>query len=101
MNEDRIMFQIGSWAIGGALLLTVGLQVCFRTQYRMLDHVRREVIRVQKETAVAEANFASYVRPEILRNLVMSTNQKSATVSFNKSVDIDSLPNKELPKQDV
>lgn len=94
--EDEKMFQIGVWSLGIVLVLTFGLQVCYRTQNRARDRVRREIVQTQQDIAVAQANFASYVRPEILRNLVVSIAPKSEVISFNKSIAIDALPNKEL-----
>ncbi len=91
MSEDAKMFQIGLWSLGAVLLLSVGLQVCYRTQNRAREHVRREIVHTQQELAVAQANFAAYVRPEILRNLVASVAPKSEVVSFNKSIAINDL----------
>ncbi len=95
MNDDEKMFQIGVWALGGVLLLSVMLQVSFRTQHRQINRVRREIVQTQQKIAVAEANFAAYVRPEILRNLVVSVAPKSEVISFKKSVAIDALPKRE------
>lgn len=95
MNEDEKMFQIGLWSLGAVLLLTIGLQVCYRTQNRARDHVRREIVQTQQEIAARQANFASYVRPEILRNLVISVAPKSEVISFHKSVAIDDLPTRD------
>jgi len=95
MGEDEKMFQIGIWSLGAVVLLTVGLQVCYRTQNRARNRVRAEIVRTQQEIAVAQANFASYVRPEILRNLVVSIAPKSEVISFHKSVAINELPDKE------
>lgn len=95
MNEDEKMFQIGIWALGAVLLLTVGLQVCYRTQNRSRDRVRADIVRTQQEIAVATADFASYVRPEILRNLVVSIFPKAEVISFHKSVTIAELADKE------
>jgi hypothetical protein len=86
MQDDEKMFQIGVWSVGVVLLVSVILQVAFRTQNRQLNRVRREIVATQQQIAVAEANFASYVRPEILRNLVVSIAPKSEVVSFKKSV---------------
>lgn len=94
--EDEKMFRIGVWSLGAVLFLTVTLQVCFRTQNRALNRVRRDIVHTQQEYAVAQANFASYVRPEILRNLVVSVAPKSEAISFKKSVAIADLPNKEM-----
>ena len=71
------------------------LQVSCRTQGRQINRVRREIVQTQKQIAVSQANFASYVRPEILRNLVVSLEPKSEVVSFNKAVAISDLPDKE------
>jgi len=92
MNEDEKMFQIGLWSLGAVLLLTIGLQVCYRTQNRSRDHVRHQIVQTQQEIAARQANFASYVRPEILRNLVISITPRAEVISFHKSVAIDDLP---------
>lgn len=95
MNEDEKMFH---WGLGLAmfvLMLTAGLQVCYRIQDKNRAHIRREIVKTQQETAVAAANFASFVRPEILRNLVSSIYPKAEVISFNKSISIDELPDKE------
>lgn len=92
MGEDEKMFHIGLWSVGAVVMLTVGLQVCYRTQNRARDNVRREIVRTQQEIAMAEANFASYVRPEILRSMVQTVAPKSESISFNKTVSIAELP---------
>lgn len=91
MQDDEKMFQIGVWSVGVVLLISVILQVAFRTQNRQLNRVRREIVATQQQIAVAEANFASYVRPEILRNLVVSIAPKSEVVSFKKSVSVNEI----------
>ena len=95
MQDDEKMFQIGVWSVGVVLLMTVILQVAFRTQNRQLNRVRREIVVTQQQIAVAEANFAAYVRPEILRNLVTSIAPKSELVSFNKSIAVNQIEFKE------
>ena len=95
MQDDEKMFQIGVWSLGVVLLITVTLQVAFRTQNRQINRVHREIVQTQQKIAVAEANFASYVRPEILRNLVVSIVPKSEAISFNKSVSISDLKPRE------
>ncbi len=92
MTEDEKMFHIGLWAFGSVLALTIVLQVCYRTQNKARDRVRREIVLTQQKSAEMTANFASYVRPEILRNLVVSIYPKSEVISFHKSVAIDELP---------
>ncbi len=92
MNDDEKMFQIGVWSLGAVLLLTVGLQVCYRTQNRARARVHAETVQTQQEYAARQANFASYVRPEILRNLVTTINPKAVVIGYNKSVAIDELP---------
>ena len=96
MSDDEKMFQIGVWALGLVLLTSVTLQVVFRTQSRQINRARREIVQTQQQIAVAEANFAAYVRPEILRNLVDNVLPKVEAISFNKSVSINELPAKEM-----
>lgn len=95
MQDDEKMFQIGIWSLGVVLMLSVVLQVAFRTQNRQINRVRREIVETQQKIAVAEANFAAYVRPEILRNLVVSINPRSEVISFKKAIAIGELPEKE------
>lgn len=96
MQDDEKMFQIGVWSVGVVLLMTVILQVAFRTQNRQINRVRREIVETQQQIAIAEANFAAYVRPEILRNLVISVTPTAEAVSFNKSVQVNDLKFKEV-----
>ncbi len=96
MNDDEKMLKIGMFAFMATWLLVVVLQVSYRTQSRQINRVRREIVQTQQQIAVAQANFASYVRPEILRNLVVSLEPKSEVVSFNKAIAIEELPNREV-----
>ncbi len=95
MQADEKMCRIGGWSVLVVLLMTVILQVAFRTQGRQLNRIRREIVATQQQIAVAEANFAAYVRPEILRNLVVSIAPKAEVVSFNKSIAINEIGFKE------
>lgn len=94
MSEDKKMFQIGSWTLGGVVMLLLVFQVCFRTQQGQLNRVRRDIVKTQQDIAVAEANFASYVRPESLRNTVIMITPKAESISFQKAILIDDLENK-------
>ncbi len=95
MSADEKMFHIGLWAFGAVLMLTIGLQVCYRTQNRSRNRVRADIVRTQQEIAAQTAAFASFVRPEILRNLVVSIYPKAEVISFQKSVSIAQLPDRE------
>ena len=99
MSEEEKMFQIGCWALVLIAVLTAILQVCYRTQNNALNRVRRETVQTQQDIAVAQANFASYVRPEILRNLVYSVYPKAEAISFHKLVSVYDLPVRAEPKQ--
>ncbi len=99
MNEDEKMFHIGLWALGAVLMLTVTLQVCYRTQNRNRAHIRNEIVDTQQQYAASQANFASYVRPEILRNLVVSVAPKSQIISFQKSISVDELPDRKATEE--
>ncbi|MBP5363818.1 MAG: hypothetical protein J6Y49_00505 [Alphaproteobacteria bacterium] len=92
MNEDEKMFQIGVWSLMIMAVLTVILQVCYRTQNRVLNHVRADIIQTKQNIAVAETDFAAYVRPEILGSVVKLINPKAETVGFQKNISINELP---------
>jgi hypothetical protein len=91
MNEDERMFHWGLGLAMAVLMLTASLQVCYRVQDKTRARVRKEIVKTQQETAMAAANFASYVRPEILRNVVISVYPKAEVISFHKSILIDEL----------
>ena len=94
MTDDEKMFQIGVFAVWVALFLSVILQVAFRTQNRQINQIRRDIVKIQQQVAVTEARYASLVSPENLRNMVIMIEPKSEVVSFNKSVEIDNLPDR-------
>lgn len=95
MNEDERMFHWGLGLAGAVLMLTASLQVCYRVQDKTRARTRAEIVKTQQETAVAAANFASFVRPEILRNVVTSVYPKTEVISFHKSIAIDELGSRE------
>ena len=101
ISEDEKMFHIGIWALCGVLFLSVGLQVCYRTQNRTRNHVRAEIVRTQQEIADAATRFEGYKRPEVLRNLVGGVVPRAAAIGYQKTVTIDSLPNREIKNTDV
>ena len=101
MSEDEKMFHIGIWALCGVLFLTIALQVCYRTQNRTRNHVRAEIVRTQQEIADAATRFEGYKRPEVLRNLVGGVVPNAAAIGYQKSVTIDSLPDRDIKKSDV
>lgn len=92
MSEDEKMFQIGIWALITVAVLTVMLQVGYRTQNRVLNRVRADIIQTKQNIAVAETDFAGYVRPEILGSVVKLVNPKAETVGLQKSISIEALP---------
>ena len=95
MNEDEKMFQIGIWSLIIMAVLTVILQVCYRTQNRVLNRVRADIIQTKQAIAVAETDFASYVRPEVLGNAVKIINSKAETVGFQKNISITDIPERQ------
>ena len=94
MNEDEKMFRIGIGMLIVMVVVTVALQVCYRAQNRERERVRRDIIQTQQDIAVAQAKFASLVRPESLRNLVSGTVPHAEVISFHKSVEISELPDR-------
>ena len=101
MRESEIMFRVGWISIAVVAMLLSTLQVCYDTQNDERNRVRAAIVDSQQEIAVAQANFASYVRPEILRNLVVSISPDAEVVSFHKSVDINDLPNRETSDEGI
>ena len=101
MRESEIMFRVGWISIAVVAMLLSTLQVCYDTQNDERNRVRAAIVDTQQEIAVAQANFASYVRPEILRNLVVSISPDAEVVSFHKSVDINDLPNRETSGEGI
>ncbi len=95
MNEDEKMFHLGLVMVVAVLLVTSVLQVCYRNQNKIRNRVRADIVKTQQETADRAAKFASYVRPEILRNLVTSIYPKAEVIGFNKTVSIDQLQARE------
>lgn len=95
MSADEKMFHIGLWAFGAVLMLTIGLQVCYRTQNRARNRVRAEIVQTQQEIAVKTADFSSYVRLESLRNLVDVIYPRAEVISFHKSITVSELPDRE------
>ena len=92
MNEDEKMFQIGVWSLVIVAVFAVILQVCYRTQNRVLNRVRADIIQTKQNIAVAKTDFAAYVRPEILGSVVKLINPKAEIVGFQKNVSINDLP---------
>ena len=101
LSEDEKMFHIGIWALCAVLFLTIGLQVCYRTQNRTRNHVRNQIVSTQKEIANAETRFEGYKRPEVLRNLVGGVVPNATAIGYQKSVSIDELPDREQKNTDV
>ena len=94
MNEDEKMFHIGIWALVAAAVLTVVLQVCYRTQNRVLKRVRADILATNRQIAVDETKFAEYVLPGSLRDRVTVIVPRAETIGFHKNVTIGELPDK-------
>ena len=94
MRESEIMFRVGWISIAVVAMLLSTLQVCYETQNDARNRVRAQIVDTQQEITVAQANFASYVRPEILRSMVSSIRPDAEVVSFHKSVSINDLTDK-------
>ncbi len=100
MGEAKKMLHIGFWAVCLVFMLSAVLQVCYRTQNRARNRVRTAIVQTQQDIAAAQADFASFVRPEILRNLVTSVYPKTEVISFHKNVSVYELADrKDEPQQ--
>lgn len=91
MNEDEKLYRIGWWMIGVAVVVTVLLQVCYRTQNRVLKTVRADIVTTNQKIAVAETKFAEYVLPNALRDRVTTSVPRAETIGFHKNITIGEL----------
>jgi len=91
MNEDEKMFHIGVWALIAAVVMTVVLQVCYRTQNRVLKLVRADILATERQIAIDETKFAEYVLPNNLRDRVTTNTPRAETIGFHKNVTIGEL----------
>ena len=91
MNEDEKMFQIGRLMALLAAVLIVVLQVCYRTQNRVINHVRAEINAANHQIAIYETKFAEYVLPGALRDRVTTNTPHAETIGFNKNITIGEL----------
>ena len=91
MNEDEKMFHIGVWALIAAAVMTVVLQVCYRTQNRVLNRVRADILATNRQIAIDETKFAEYVLPNNLRDRVTINVPRAETIGFHKNVTIYEL----------
>jgi len=91
MNEDRKMFNIGIWALGVTMFIVVVVQVCYRTQDRVLNRVRADIMKTNQQIAIHETDIAEYVRPEVLRDRVTTNVRKAETIGFHKNITIGEL----------
>lgn len=95
MSDDEKMYKIGVWSLCVMLFLTVVLQVAFRTQDRQIENVRHNIIKTQQQIAVKQAEFASLISLESLRNIVSMSPQKKEIVNYAKTVDVSDLKDRE------
>ena len=91
MNEDEKMFHVGMWALVIAVIMTVVLQVCYRTQNRVLKTVRAEMVATNRQISVYETKFAEYVLPDSLRGRVTTNIPRAETIGFHKNITIGEL----------
>lgn len=92
MGEDEKMFQIGVWTCVAVLLLTVCLQVCYRTQNNALRDMRIQTAETQKQIASEQRVFESLTRPEMLRGVVFGINPRAEIIGSKKYVSINDIP---------
>ena len=92
MRDDEKMFNLGMIMAIGMVCLIVFLQVCYREQNNNLKNVRREMDATRQEFALAQTKFSALSSADSLRSSVIGINPKAETVSFSKTIHIDSIP---------
>ena len=76
----------------GVAFLIVFLQVCYRVQNSNLEAVRRNMETTRHEYDIAKTRFSTLSSADSLRGSVIGVNPNAETVSFSKTVHIDSIP---------
>ena len=92
MQDDKKLFNVGLIMFVFVVILTAFLQVCYRVQNNNLKDVRRTMVITRQEIASAEARFASLSAADSLRGSVVGINPNAETVSFSKTIHIDTIP---------
>lgn len=95
MTDEDKMFNIGVSALCIVGLLTLVLQVCYRTQNRSLKSVGEQIVSVQKQIALKQVDFESKIRSEYLEGMLVAINPNSEIIGFKKYVSIDDIKMKE------
>ncbi len=92
MRDDEKMFNIGTIMLMAVVFLIVFLQVCYRVQNSNIESVRRGIAETQHEYSIADTKFSALKSADSLRGSVVGVNPKAETVSFSKTVHIDTIP---------
>lgn len=92
MRDDEKMFNIGTIMLMAVVFLIVFLQVCYRVQNSNIESVRRDIAETRHEYSIADTKFSALKSADSLRGSVVGVNPKAETVSFSKTVHIDTIP---------
>lgn len=102
MKDDERIFRLGISMVVAMFVIGVSLQVFFRAQSRQLARTNASIVRVQQETAQAQARLATLVRPEILRSLISEIYPKFESIGFKKNINVTDIPIiEDMEKSDV
>lgn len=92
MRDDEKMFNLGLCMLIGVVCLIAFLQVCYRVQNNNLEYVRSAMDDTKYDFATAETKFSNLSSGDSLRRVVTETHPNITTVSYSKTVHIDSIP---------
>lgn len=92
MRDDEKMFNIGVTMVFSIVCLIAFLQVCYRVQENNLKSVRQSMETTKQEYDIAGTKFSALSSAGMLRASVSEISPKIETVSFSKTVHIDSIP---------
>jgi len=92
MRDDEKMFNVGLFMLGAVICMIVFLQVCYRVQNENLRAVRNSLENTRHGYALAETRFSKLSSGDYLRSSVTGMNPHAATVSFSKTIHIDTIP---------
>jgi len=92
MKDDEKMFQWGVGLFVGVFVLIAALQVLYRVQDRERKLVRRDIVRIQQDTAEASAKFSTDIRPDNLRIIVAQMEPQFEAIGFKKNINAGEIP---------
>lgn len=101
MKDDEKIFRFGIGMVAAMFFIGIMLQVFYRAQSRERARTNAEIVRVQQETAEAQARLSAFVRPEVLRSVTSGMYPRFESIGFKKNINATDIPMREVENSDV